>query len=59
MSGALDGMVICLDARYSASIDADPPLRHAEIRVDREGFALDDGDRLEFRDHCEHVFESA
>lgn len=67
-SGTLDGTVIYLDASYSTSIDAHPPLRYAEIRVDREGFALGDGDRLEFRDRyesygdilvCDHVFDRA
>lgn len=67
ISGArLDGTAILFEFAYSASIDAHPPLRYAEITVSRQGQTLDDGSRLMFQDLyesygdflvCEHVFE--
>ena len=53
-------------AAYGIAIDADPPLRHAEISVQREAFLLDDGDVLVIRDEflsygddltCRHEWE--
>ena len=61
----LVGTAILFEFAYSASIDADPPLRYAEITVSRQGQTLDDGSRLMFQDLyesygdylvCEHVF---
>lgn len=67
ISGArLDGTTILFEFAYSASIDAHPPLRYAEITVSRQGQTLDDGSRLMFQDLyesygdylvCDHVFE--
>ena len=64
----LIGTLIFFESAYSVAIDADPPLRYAEISVSRQGQTLDDGSRLMFQDHyesygdflvCEHVFERA
>ena len=52
IEGRLDGHDIILGegAAYGIAIDADPPLRYAEISVQREAFLLDDGDVLVIRD---------
>lgn len=49
----LIGTLVFFESAYSASIDADPPLRYAEISASRQGEVLDDGRRLTFQDHYE------
>ena len=68
IEGRLDRHDIILGegAAYGIAIDADPPLRYAEISVQREAFLLDDGDVLVIRDEflsygddltCRHEWE--